>query len=218
MTFRNERKFMTDSAAAGIIRARAAAVLTPDAHAPDGFYTVNNLYFDDMYDTAYHEKLGGTANREKWRARWYNGDRSTERLERKIKRGELVAKRSAKFGDPDDPLLIKFRELQNTRRLGPVLFSDYRREAFTYLAGNVRITFDTGLEAGNGGVMQSAMGAGQTIIEVKYDGFLPSVVRSLFGGVPLTQTAVSKYIMSRDILRRTHAFGITGDYRRLAAN
>ncbi len=57
-----------------------------DPHArPDGTYTVHSLYFDDWRDTALREKIDGLPRREKFRIRYYNGDLSFIRLEKKSK-------------------------------------------------------------------------------------------------------------------------------------
>lgn len=51
-----------------------------------GGYKVTSLYFDNYRDKALMEKIYGLGNREKFRFRYYNGDFSFIRLEKKSKK------------------------------------------------------------------------------------------------------------------------------------
>jgi hypothetical protein len=79
----------------------------------------------------------------------------------------------------------------------------YHREAYVYRAGNVRVTFDTHI-----GVSNNANGfldpcaatipsAGAAILEIKYDGFLPDVMRDILQIGWRNQTEFSKYVAGR---------------------
>ena len=60
-----------------------------DPRAQDGFYSISSLYFDDMYQTAYQEKLDGVETRKKYRIRIYNNSDSVISLECKYKTGSI---------------------------------------------------------------------------------------------------------------------------------
>ena len=77
------------------IRARLYAVAERDPHAEDGCYHIRSLYFDNLNDRALREKIDGVNRREKFRIRYYNGDTSFIKLEKKSKLNGLETKYSA---------------------------------------------------------------------------------------------------------------------------
>ena len=81
MRFRHELKYLINEGDAALIRQRLDAALQPDAHALNGRYHIRSLYFDDYYDTAYLDKLGGFGDRRKYRIRIYNLSDQVIRLE-----------------------------------------------------------------------------------------------------------------------------------------
>ncbi len=95
--FRHERKHYITPADHAALCQRLAPVMERDPHAgPDGTYTVHSLYFDDWRDTALREKIDGLPRREKFRIRYYNGDLSFIRLEKKSKvRGQAAPEGSS---------------------------------------------------------------------------------------------------------------------------
>ena len=186
----------------------------------DGSYRVTSLYFDTPYDSALREKLDGVNRREKFRLRYYKTDLSFIRLEKKFKVGGLCGKRSARVtreqverlieGDcgfllgSGDPLLVEFYSKVLGRGLRPKTIVRYDREAFVYAPGGVRVTLDRELRSGLGSVDFLNPDApcvrvteGGTVLEVKYDEFLPDIVRMAVG-VPSRQAAAcSKYALCR---------------------
>ena len=87
--------------------------------------------------------------------------------------------------------------------LRPQVVVDYDREVFICDEGNVRMTFDMNLRAGQGtgNLFDShlptvpAYESGKMILEVKYDDYLPNIVRRLLRSKKLSlwQSAESKY-------------------------
>lgn len=65
-----------------------------DENGDNGCYTIRSLYFDDMYNSAYNEKLAGTPARKKYRIRTYNFSDSLIKLECKNKRDNYIYKES----------------------------------------------------------------------------------------------------------------------------
>ena len=215
MRYRNEIKFILSKQTAELLKRRISPIMKPDSHS-SGIYTVNNLYLDDQYDTFYHEKQVGSYSRDKLRIRYYNNDLSFIRLENKHKDGELAYKQSVKmtedelnsiatgdfsFADKSEhPLWQKVSVIHRTRRLRPVAAFSYTREAYIYDICDVRITFDTALQPDS---LSPTPRANvhfdmEGVMEVKYSGFLPSVITMLLCGMPLTRTEFSKYCYIRE--------------------
>ena len=220
---RHELKHAVSPADAAAIRQRMGTVAHADPHAgPDGSYRVRSLYFDNLDNKALLEKRNGLDNREKFRIRLYNGDSSFISLEKKCKCQGVCFKQTARLTEPqcralfhgdtswmtDHPLLVELRLKMRTQQLRPRTLVDYRREAFVYPAGNVRITLDSDLHTGlaSADLFRSSLplpaepGKAFTLLEVKYDAFLPALIRDLVQ-VPNRQAAAfSKYDICRSFL------------------
>ena len=213
MRYRNELKFILSKQTAELLKRRISPIMKPDSHS-SGIYTVNNLYLDDQYDTFYHEKQIGSYSRDKYRVRYYNNDLSFIRLENKHKDGELAYKQSVKMtedelssitaGDfgfvelSEHPLWQKVSVIHRTRRLRPAAAFSYTREAYVYDICDVRITFDTTLRSDSPAPGINTPSDMNGVMEVKYSGFLPSVITMLLSGLPLTRTEFSKYCYIRE--------------------
>ena len=86
MQYRNEIKHIITPSDRAMICANMRAVAELDSHAKEkGYYTIRSLYFDNIADKALREKIDGVNQREKFRMRYYNGDPSVIRLEKKVK-------------------------------------------------------------------------------------------------------------------------------------
>ena len=87
--------------------------------------------------------------------------------------------------------------------LRPQVVVDYTREVFICDEGNVRMTFDMDLRAGagTGDIFDphlptvAAYEPGRMILEVKYDDYLPEIVRKMLRSLRLWQSAQSKFTM-----------------------
>ena len=95
--YRNEWKYLIDSAQKELICKRLSPYLQLDKHAKDGGYMIRSLYFDDYYRSAYEEKDAGVLKRKKYRIRIYNCSDSSIKLERKKKYGSYIFKEAAKL-------------------------------------------------------------------------------------------------------------------------
>ena len=202
------------------IRQRLRAVAETDPHAVDGKYRVRSLYFDTPGDRALREKIDGADPREKFRIRCYNGDTSVIRLEKKARRGGLGAKFSAEVsaaetrkliaGDLDwmlasgRPLVQELYCRMRYQGLRPKTIVDYTREPFLYRPGNVRVTFDYDIRTGlsctdflNPDCVTIPAGDAPILLEVKWDAYLPSVIRDAVQTGNLRATAFSKYAQCR---------------------
>ena len=220
MTGRHELKYYINSADCAQLRARLRTVAKRDKHSVDGAgYYVRSLYFDNYNDKVVTEKLSGLSRREKFRLRYYNGDISFIRLEKKSKANRLTYKESSVItaeqctalsaGEyeclkiPNDPLLTELYTKIRYQNLRPKNIVDYRREAYIYRAGNVRVTFDSDIRTSIGvsGFLNprsvTVPAAGSVILEIKYDGFLPDIIRDVLQISSRNQTEFSKYVAAR---------------------
>ena len=202
------------------IRARLQAVMDPDPHAVGGKYCIRSLYFDNLNDRALREKLDGVNLREKFRIRYYNGDPSLIHLEKKSKVNGLGTKFSARLsaeeaqkivdGDIDwmlaseRPLVQELYCKMRYQGMCPKTIVDYTREPFVYGPGNVRVTFDYDIRTGlkstdflNPACVTIPAGDAPILMEVKWDEFLPSVIRDVVQMPGRHAAAFSKYAQCR---------------------
>ena len=103
------------------------------------------------------------------------------------------------------PLLRKLSLLMMTRRMRPVVIVEYDRIPYVYKNGNVRITLDTNIRSSSAVETflerqipnRPVMSAGQQLLEVKYDEYLPDFIYRALQLHSLRQTAFSKYYICR---------------------
>lgn len=218
--YRHEWKHPISYADMLILRQRLRVVMRSDQNAIDGKYFIRSLYFDTPTDTALREKLDGVSRREKFRIRFYNHDTSLIHLEKKSKLAGLGNKQSAnltaqeaqKIVDGDLEWMISsrhslIRELYSkmqTQQLRPKTIVDYTREPFVYAPGNVRVTIDFDIRTGlgctdflNPDCPTIPAGDAPIILEVKWDEFLPDIIRSAIQLDGRRVSAFSKYAQCR---------------------
>ena len=157
MAYRHEWKHVISPADLLVLRQRLPLLMEWDPHATGGEYLVRSLYFDNAADTILREKLDGVNVREKFRLRYYNGDPTFLRLEKKSKIIGLCLKQTAPLSSAQVQSLLHgetawmkageplHRELYDGmlhRGLRPKTVVDYTREPFVLSAGHVRVTLD----------------------------------------------------------------------------
>lgn len=220
MNFRHELKHEISQADALALRSRLTAVMQQDPHAINGRYDIRSIYFDNLRDKALREKIDGVNRREKFRIRYYNGDTSFILLEKKSKINGLCSKEQVRltyeeakaiaYGTPECALKSGKALLQelyikiNSQGLKPKTIVDYTREPFVFAPGNVRVTLDYNIRTGinctdflDPECVTVPAGYAPIILEVKWDEFLPSVIRDIVQ-IPSTRTsAFSKYAACR---------------------
>ena len=215
---RHEEKHQVNLREALVLSRRLEKLFPRDPHAgPEGSYQVVSLYYDDPYDTALRQKLDGVNRREKFRLRYYGKEPAFFKLEKKYKVKGLCGKGSCRLSreegerllrkdfafllEKEEPLAREFYA-KLRRGLAPKTVVRYTREAFLYAPGNVRVTLDGDIRAGAPErflIPQKLLPAlgGLAVVEVKYDAFLPEIVK-LAVQVPNRQgTACSKYALCR---------------------
>lgn len=220
MQFRHEVKHMISNLDMLILRQRLSAVMIPDSHTKDGRYEIRSLYFDNPDDRALREKLDGVSIREKYRIRLYNNDPSVIHLERKFKHGGLGCKDSTLLtpeqarqivdgdirwmGGSSDEVILGFYSRIRNEGLGAKVIVDYTREPFVFGPGNVRVTLDYNIRTAlrstdflNSNCITVPVPDSPCILEVKWDNFLPDVVRNMVQLGDRYSTAFSKYAACR---------------------
>lgn len=219
MKFRHELKHEINLSDMITIRQRLRAATLPDPHAVDGKYFIRSLYFDNISDKALHEKLDGINQREKFRIRFYNGDTTLIHLEKKSKLNGLGSKETAELSAEQangianggyavlknlpSPLCQELYRKMKTQGLRPKTIVDYTREPFIFPAGNVRVTLDYNIRTWSNCAdflstdCPTLPVSDAIILEVKWDEFLPDIIRDLVQLDGRQSGAFSKYAACR---------------------
>ncbi len=185
----------------------------------DGTYIVKSLYFDNYMDKALKEKVDGVDKREKFRIRYYNTDTSFIRLEKKSKINGMCNKVSVTITadecqkiidgdigfmlDSGKPLLQELYAKMHYQLLRPRCIVAYTRESFVYPPGNVRVTID--MDICGSYDIQNFLNPDLRflqlyhthILEVKWDEFLPQIIRDSVQMKSRNTSAFSKYAAVR---------------------
>ena len=184
----------------------------------EGKYLIRSIYFDNYKDKALREKVEGVPIREKFRVRYYNDDFSYITLEKKVKNNALCMKSDAEITKEECQNLLEGRlnwmrghpsqlvqELyakMHYQLLYPRVLVSYIREPYVYDAGNVRVTFDSDIRTTlyhrsfleeKVADISTADQPWDMILEVKYDAFLPTIIRDILQTNTIRQQAFSKY-------------------------
>lgn len=220
MTMRHEWKHRLAPQDLPLLRQRLRTVAQPDPHAVNGRYHIRSLYFDTPGDMALREKLDGVNVREKFRIRCYNHDPTLIHLEKKSKRNGLGTKDKVRLtpeqvqalltgdvrwmGESREPLLQELYAKMRLQGLAPKTLVDYLREPFVYPAGNVRVTLDYDIRTGlrcvdflDPDCVTIPVVKDPVILEVKWDAFLPDLIRDTVQLPGRRAAAFSKYAACR---------------------
>ena len=224
-TLRHEYKFPATTAQCEVLRERFSAVMTPDTHGDNGCYRVTSVYLDDVYRSAYNDKLIGADTRKKYRIRTYDLSEKLLHFECKYKDRDMTSKRGIWIspgqyhsilkgdysfvwsGEYEGTILEDASYSNALALLRPSVIVDYNRQAFINPEGNVRFTIDSGFKAGAFSDDMLSENIGYlpvedftAVIEIKYDDYLPSYLEELLGGIELKQESVSKFLLCHDKL------------------
>lgn len=187
----------------------------------DGGYFIRSVYFDSIFDSAFHEKLEGIEKRQKYRLRIYDPDDQKVKFEVKNKMNNSILKETAvisradakevldqrydvllKYNDPTlNKIYCEFKRIPYRQ----VIMVDYFREAFTWPINNIRITFDKELSRNSTNldlfsktvICPRVYDKSTVIMEVKFDHHLPEWIKDIFKSISFTNNAISKYCLSR---------------------
>ena len=220
MKYRHEWKHEINYADMLTLHTRLSAIMKRDRHAADGVYHIRSLYFDNLSDKALREKIDGVNVREKFRIRYYNGDISFIVLEKKSKINGLCAKESCRITkeeaqkivdgnlgwmrSSERPLCMELYSKMLSQGLRPKTIVDYTREPFVYGPGNVRVTIDYNIRTGafrtdflNPETLTLPAGNSPIILEIKWDEYLPDIIKDAVTIPGRRVCAFSKYQQCR---------------------
>lgn len=223
LKFRHELKFYINYRDYVVLRQCIKGLINVDENADDtGTYYIRSLYFDDRDETALVDKLAGVDERGKFRIRIYNFKDDKIRFEKKIKKGQYIAKKSMLLskkelyaildGNPafllrrPEPLARELFLEMRLKQLRPKVFVDYEREAYILPYESVRITFDKNLKSGSalGDIFDPDLplipiAEKETmILEVKFNKYLPDYIKKVLNNLSAPQrSAISKYTLCR---------------------
>lgn len=230
--FRHEYKYLITPHAYFVLRARLLPLMYKDPNAKSEFgYHIRSLYFDDIYDSSLMEKDSGVYHREKFRIRIYDKSDTHIKLERKGKWGSHIDKETSPLSLDEyydilngkinflarsgDPLKKLFFARMRENLLKPVVITDYFREAYIYPVSDIRITFDKKISTVSGSLDVFDFDShveipselyGQVVLEVKFNNFLPDIIRDRLH-VGASSQAVSKYVLCRMALENYNLKG-----------
>lgn len=217
--YRHEYKYVINSRDCEILKLRLSQFMKRDSYTnDDGTYKIRSLYFDNFDDKAFFEKRNGTDPREKFRIRIYNVSDHVIKLEKKVKIGDLTQKIQSGITKEEYNKIISgdiswmldrkvgvIAELyarMKSEFLKPKVLVEYTRMPFVYDVGNVRVTLDTDLRSGvfSGNLFDEnplTPVQREAILEVKFDEFLPDIIKYAINPVCRERQSVSKYELCR---------------------
>lgn len=195
-------------------------IMSPDSHSLDGYYLVRSLYFDSLNNIDFWQKMSGDEVRKKIRIRVYSPQDTSAKLEMKQKVGSYQRKISLIISKEDALRLINenFEALLNYKEEAALLFYnvmtdgnyrpvsiiEYDRRAFVFEEYNNRVTIDRNVrfcedvyDIFDPDLNLIPAECDESILEVKYDGFIYEPVRKILKKYNLTNVSVSKYIAGR---------------------
>ena len=220
MKYRHEWKHEINYTDRLILLMRLCAVMKRDSHAIGGSYRIRSLYFDTPSDKALREKIDGVNIREKFRIRYYNDDTSYIVLEKKSKVSGMCAKESCLLTKEEAQsivdgktgwlassgrqLCVELYSKMNAQGLRPKTIVDYTRDPFVFAPGNVRVTIDYDIRTGifrtdflNPDTLTLPAGESPIILEVKWDDYLPDIIKDTVRLSGRRVSAFSKYEQCR---------------------
>lgn len=226
MKYRHEYKYLVSAGQLAVLENRLDSLVDRDAHAgSEGAYEIRSVYFDDYRDFCFYQNEAGVDPRAKFRIRIYNADDSRISLEKKSKKNGMTHKEQAALTREQTecflsgeglsieadrlkeypPLLQQFAVLYRMKRLRPRVIVNYERVPFVCKQGNVRITFDRNISSSDRFDLffekelpqYPVMAAGEHVLEVKFDEFLPEYIKTQLEMGHLRQTSFSKYYLCR---------------------
>lgn len=222
--YRHEYKYPLTNGQMLVENAKISALAMKDMHVGEkGFYNIRSLYFDDYNDSCYLDNENGVDEREKYRVRIYNHNTERITLERKEKIRGKTGKTSCLITlsqckqlmkgvipsdiEPTQQVLHRLAYLMAIKLMRPAVIVDYDRVPYVYRVSdaNVRVTFDHHItsvgdastflnENVNG---RGVMPVGWSLMEVKFDSFLPDEVYELLQLDGLRADTFSKYCLCR---------------------
>jgi len=220
---RQEKKYLITLDQYYHISRKFNKLLMEDKHSSGDGYTIRSLYFDQLDDNDYSEKIDGLEVRKKIRLRNYGADSQSAKLEMKQKQGILQKKRSLTLDkeqslrlingeysvllDIDSGFAAECFGLMNMQFYRAKAIVSYTRKVFIAHENDIRITFDQNIRGtescynifSDNLVENMIFDPSMVVMEVKFNGFLLSYIKDLINEVNVSELAVSKYCLGRTV-------------------
>ena len=220
---RREEKYALTTLEASSFSNRFAQVLQPDRFSPSRSYTVRSLYFDTPDDKDFHDKLNEQNLRRKIRLRIYDSQDQLAKLELKQKENIYQKKRSLTINKEDalalisgnysvllsyhEPFAAEMFAIMSSEFYRPKSIIEYQRRAFIAKGNNIRVTFDSSIRAtefnfdlfSHSLPLYPILNCDRTIMEIKYNHFLPSYLSDILSQIDRRSVTSSKYCLSRQL-------------------
>ena len=220
---RQEKKYLMNVIESERLRGVLEKVMLEDAHNGAKGYRIRSLYFDTLDDEDYYDKIEGIELRRKIRLRTYGENADFAMLELKQKEGAYQKKRSLRLKREDAEalsrggysVLLKYSEpfaaecygLLQRKCYRPKTIVEYRRRAYIAKENKIRVTFDTDLVATESSAalfspnlsMYSVLDPFNSVLEIKFNGFLLSYLKDLLITADRSELSVSKYCLARRV-------------------
>lgn len=201
---RHEIKYMISFNQYLVFRNKLEKVLKYDPVSHGLPYTITSLYYDDTFESALKEKLDGEAVRHKYRLRYYNNAVDMLKLECKSKVNQMTLKHSECYKESSDLKSI-FQHLVNAKKIKPKSLVRYERVAFIHPVGKLRVTFDLNVRGvvnepfleQDESCYQPLLASDEVIMEVKFNGVIPSFLWGMLQSDQYMALSSSKYVYSR---------------------
>ena len=185
--FRFEKKYILNNLQVEQLKHRLSPIMKLDPIlSGKSFYSIRSLYFDDCR----LEKK-------------YKINNMTKKISCEITKEIVdgILKGNFVINKDNDKLLNEFYLMIRTRGFRPVVIIDYDRIPYVYDAGCVRVTLDNNLSCSydfdklfDSDILRIPLiEEGRTILEVKYNDFIPDYIRFSLQLDGLYRTSYSKY-------------------------
>lgn len=218
---REEKKYLMTVVDSLNLESRLRSVMMEDPHNGSTGYRIRSLYFDTPADSDFYDKIDGLELRRKIRLRCYDPGGDFAMLEMKQKEGPYQKKRSLRLSREEaqqiiqghyepllqhsEPFAAECYGLMHRRCYRPKAMVEYRRKAFIARENRIRVTLDSqiiGTEASfdifdPNLVQYPVLDPFNTVLEVKYNGFMLSYLKTLINAANRSEFSVSKYCLAR---------------------
>jgi|TARA_B110001450_G_scaffold226048_1_gene224594 SPX domain protein involved in polyphosphate accumulation len=218
---RQELKYFFKSTDKKIVNDSLQVTLLSDPNnGSDNGYKISSLYFDNLNNDDFNQKLDGIMHREKYRLRIYNDDFTHGKFEVKRKFNNFVQKVSLSVSGVDMDKIISgdyspishhkdfeyVAEKMNFMAYRPISIVNYYRRAYFLPYDNIRVTIDSNLSSSGFGTNLGRLDTlintpiqknGYEILEVKFENDFPYFLSTILEGMPIVRSSISKYALAR---------------------
>lgn len=218
---RQEIKYFFKSADKKILNDALKVILLSDPNnGSDNGYKISSLYFDNLNNDDFNQKLDGIMYREKYRLRIYDDNLTHGKFEIKRKFNNFVQKLSISVSSNEIDKLINgdfspisqhkdleyVAEKMNFMAYRPICIVNYFRRAYFLPYDNIRVTIDSNLSSNGFGTNLGRINSlidtpiqknGYEIMEVKFENDFPQFLSTILEAMPIVRSSISKYALAR---------------------